>query len=249
MEPQVTPEKTKSKGIYDAFLCFFLYLIAVSMPSFGYVEQASFTAFLRFVALVVIVLLLFRSGFSSPKPSWKGLLLCFPLIVFCYGNMASLLFTNPAAKLEGDLLRAGVFTLITAVTEEVVFRFGFMEALKETKFKRYRILVSSLIFALSHAAALLAGSAPLSVLAQVGYTFLLGLFLGVAYELGGLLPTILIHFFFNFLQTDLFLAFGGGNWGIIFFACNGVCFLLSGAYGCLLYFRHIWPNRKILIPK
>ena len=233
-------EKQNRLRLYDAFICLFLYLLCVSIPAIPGADQASFTGFMRFLCLALVVPILTAKGNSFPKSSFKNVLLCLPLLVFAFGNMSSLLLFGKATyDPESDLLRSGVFTVGTALLEEVVFRFGLNEAIKKTKYGIFSILIVSALFGLCHLLSILAGAAPLTALAQAGYTFLLGLFLGVAYEVGGLLPAFLLHFVFNFLQTDLYLALGGGNWDLPFFVCNGVCFLLAAAYGAFLFIRFI----------
>ena len=230
--------------IYDALLVICLYLCFVNLPALPGVDQASFTAFLRFLVLLPIVYYLMQNGFIFQKPSLKNTLICLPLCLICFGNLTSLLFfQKPSYDSQSDLLRLAIYTLGTAAAEELVFRFAFIQALEKTKAKPFAILISAAVFGCCHFFALLGGASFLSVLAQVGYTFLLGLLLGVAYLLGGLLPAILLHFFFNFLQTDIYLALGGGTWDLPFYLCNIVCFLLATSYAAFLLLK----NRSIAL--
>ena len=212
-------DEGSKRPFYGAILVIFIYIFAVSLPSFGFVEQETFTGTLRFLIFPFIVFSLFEDGFKLSRSTLKSFLLTIPLALIAFGNLASLPFSSQINEPSFlDIDRKVLFTLMTALIEETIFRFAFMEAIAKTNLRRFDILISALVFGLMHLFALFGGSDPLLTLAQVGYTFLLGLLLGVAYRLGGLLPAFFLHFLFNFLQNDLFKALGGGEWNTPFFA-------------------------------
>ena len=222
---------------YDALLCVALYLLCVSVPCFiPDFSQTDFTGILRWVFLFPIGWVLLHKGMRPNLGKWKTFLICLPLVAIGLGNMISLLTTKEVvAPAATSLLWSGLLTLGTAITEEFVFRFGALEALQKTSWKGLSIPISAAIFGLFHIFALLAGSPILPTLAQVGYTFFLGLILGVAYQYGGIFASICIHLLFNFLQTDLYLACGGGTWDMPFYLWNIGLAIFALGYAVLLF--------------
>ena len=236
-------EKGFARVFYDSLLCVAIYILAVSLPAPPFMDQTSFTGALRFLVLAPIGLILAHDGLSLELGKTKKAWLCIPILFIAFGNMISLLLSGGFnAPDSNEMTKAVLFTLGTATVEEIVFRVGLIGALQHTSWKKADILVSSLIFGLCHALGILAGGAILPSLAQAGYTFLLGLLVGVAFKVGGILPAIGIHFFFNFLQNDLYLGMGGGKWDIPFFAWNIGCFLVAAAVAFLLYWKRLRKN-------
>ena len=226
-------EKGFARVFYDSLLCVAIYILAVSLPAPPFMDQASFTG----------GLILARDGLSLEIGKSKKAWLCIPIAFIAFGNFLSLLFHGGYHGPDSyELTKAIIFTLGTATVEEIVFRAGLIGALQHTSWKKADILVSSLIFGLCHALGILAGGAILPSLAQAGYTFLLGLLVGVAFKVGGIIPAIGIHFLFNFLQNDLYVAMGGGAWDIPFFAWNIGCFLLAASVAFLLYWKKLRRN-------
>ena len=236
-------EKGFARVFYDSLLCVAIYILAVSLPAPPFMDQASFTGALRFLVLAPIGLILAHDGLSLEIGKSKKAWLCIPIAFIAFGNFLSLLFHGGYHGPDSyELTKAIIFTLGTATVEEIVFRAGLIGALQHTSWKKTDILVSSLIFGLCHALGILAGGAILPSLAQAGYTFLLGLLVGVAFKVGGIIPAIGIHFLFNFLQNDLYVAMGGGAWDIPFFAWNIGCFLLAASVAFLLYWKKLRRN-------
>ena len=241
-------DKGFASAFYTSLLCVAIYLLATSIPSFGLVEQSDFTGVLRYVALPFVVVLLYKDGYRLSKHSWTSALLCLPLLLVCFGNLISIGLNSQAtiAWNTSSLSRDFVYTLGTAVTEEVVFRFGLLEALKRTSAKKCAILISSLVFGVCHLGGLLGGASIGPTLMQGGYTFALGLLWGAAYEIGGLLPAIVLHFCFNFFQNDIYLSVGGGAWNWQFFAFNIGFYVLDALYAIFLLLRlHKFLPQKV----
>lgn len=238
-------EKGFARIFWDALLCVAIYLVCVSLPAPPFFTQISFTGVLRYLALPIVVLLLYADGLRLEAVDFRKVLLCVPLIFVCFGNMVSLWTSGAGFEPNAiDLERAFIYTLATAVVEEWVFRFGVMNALKHTNVKNWDILILALLFGICHLFSLFSGTAVLSALAQAGYTFLLGLLLGVAYKVGGILPAIMLHLLFNFFQNDLYLASGGGSWNASFFAWNIGLFVLSALYAAFLWWRYLMPRKQ-----
>lgn len=231
-------QKEDKKYLFDVLLCIFLYLFAVSLPAPSFLTQQAFTGAMRFLFLIPIAWLLITDGFKLTLGSIKGVFLCLPMLLIAFGNMTSLWARGQGALIEGsEIERLALFTFGTALIEEVVFRLALMQLLAKTSLKRFDVLISAAIFGLCHIFALLSGSGVLPVLQQVGYTFALGLLLGVAYKYGGLIAPFLIHFAFNFFQTDLYLSADGGSWDALFFALNIGFYVFSFGYAFFLMWK------------
>lgn len=230
-------EEGQKPFFYDVLLCLVLYLIAVSLPAPFFLDQASFTCMLRLLVLLPICALLLPHASPELLKTKKGFFLCLPFLILCFGNLCSLPFASSRTPSNSDLVLQGFFTLITAGVEEILFRYGVCSFLARTNLKRFRIPISALLFGLTHLLGIFGGAAIVPTLAQAGYTCLLGLLLGIVYEFGGFVLAILFHFFFNFLQNDLFLSLGGGEWNIAFFAFNIGFYVICVGYAYFLNFN------------
>ena len=239
-----------AKFFWDAMLCLALYLLCVGIPCFiPNVTQKVFTGVARFIFLIPILWLLLRNGLKPNFPNVKYFLISLPLIVICFGNMMSIWTGGKASSPNVETLFLDLaFTLGTALIEEAVFRFGLLEAVRRTSWRKFAIPISAFLFGAFHLFALLSGSAVGPTFAQAGYTFLLGIILAVAYLYGGFLSAFVIHLAFNFLQTDLYLACGGWEWDLPFFLWNIGLAVLAFGYAALLFFRYILPKEKDFKP-
>lgn len=109
-------------------------------------------------------------------------------------------FAVPFRYIESPVLQLLIFA---PIFEELVFRLGFLTFfLRFTSDKRYAILLSSLLFAVSHLSAL--WHLPKEFHAFVGiqfvYTFFLGWLLGKSFDkTGSVLFPIVYHFLFNLI--------------------------------------------------
>ena len=223
-------EDGQKSYFYDVLLCLAIYLVVSSCPAPFFLDQGSFTCILRLLVTIPIFGLLCTHASPKLVKSTKGFLLCLPFFILCFGNLCSLFFAKELTPNKEDLFLQGFFSLVTAGIEEVIFRFGVCEILSKTNLRKFRILISAFLFGAFHLLSLIAGSPVIPTLAQAGYTFLLGLLLGLVYETGGLGIAILLHFAFNFFQNDLFTKLGGGEWNAIFFAFNIGFYLLCVGY-------------------
>jgi hypothetical protein len=132
-------------------------------------------------------------------------------------------------------------TALAVIIEELLFRILFLRLMWDLyEGHKYQeeltILFSALAFALMHCINFF-GSAPLAVLAQIGYTFVLGLVLGVvALRIETPVLPIVAHFLFNFLNTNLYVALFNGNTDMAYFLFNGGLSIIIVAYFGLVYF-------------
>ena len=148
-------DKGFTSAFYTSLLCVAIYLLAASMPSFGLVDQNDFTGVLRYVALPFVVVLLYKDGYRLSKHSLTSVLLCLPLLLVCFGNLISIGLNSQATITwnTSSLSRDFVYTLGTAVTEEVVFRFGCVgERINLVEYQYLRLLRHRRLFLLARPA-------------------------------------------------------------------------------------------------
>lgn len=234
------------KAFLDALIVLFIYIFCVSLPGFLVYEQNEVSSGLRLLFIAPCLVYLISEGFHFNYVKPLRRLLCIPLFFVCFGNAASLLFSGSSLWMEeGSVLRNIAAVLATAISEELIYRFALIDSFeKNPKSKKVAILLSSVLFGISHLLPILGGGAVIPCLIQAGYTFLLGLLLGVSYKVGGLVISILVHFVFNFLQNELYLSSGGGNWDSNFIIFNLIFALIAGFYAVFLFFKFIFPTRK-----
>ena len=238
--------KQAKRLLLDAIILIFLYLFCVSIPAFATYTQENITGAMRLIYVLPCLAFIVLEGFTIIKGDIRRILLCLPMLVICFGNIAGLLVSGGSVAHPGDqLLWMIMTTMATAICEELVYRAALIPALKGyPTIRRLAIVIAAAIFGLSHLLGMLAGASILGSLMQAGYTFLLGLALGVVYEFGGILPAILIHFLFNFFQNDLYIFSGGGNWDGNFILFNLIFGILGGIYAVFLLFISIKSKQK-----
>ena len=123
-----------------------------------------------------------------------------------------------------------------ALSEECLFRGLILGELGLKKKPWQAILLSSLIFSLTHAVNFFSLSAG-ETFAQIGYTFVLGIFLGILYqESENVAYPFLLHLLFNFLDNYFFVALYQGDWDLPFFLTNGILGLALLLYAFGVFF-------------
>ena len=180
------------------------------------------TAVSRLIAGVLFLLTILYMDFPLLSirrlPSGKSLLLSlpalviavnnFPIIGLCTGlvrvvkwELVPLLFLSCLATglFEEAAFRGVIFPLLLRTTTRFVSRRQTSRISPEALAIFLAIFGASAVFALTHALNLLVGASPLSVILQIGYSFLIGGMCAIVLLLTGniLIPT-LIHALFNF---------------------------------------------------
>jgi membrane protease YdiL (CAAX protease family) len=225
-------------------LLFFLFLFVAGFPFSLFIKDPAWSFFaqglFRLLYGIGLFFLAKRWGLASPRFQWsKKQLLFSPLFLLSVSNFLFLLFQRSALTPEGTLpllLSEAFYSLMVACSEELLFRAVILGELLLSKNKGVAIILSSLIFSLAHAINFFS-LAPGAVFAQIGYTFVLGLFCGLLYGEGkNLFWPILLHFLFNFIDNYLFVYFYQGEWNLPFFLVNGILGLLLLGYAVWLYF-------------
>lgn len=147
-----------------------------------------------------------------------------PLILLCGSNFMVVLFQNPTLNKDIDLFKIVtglVISLGISIVEELLFRSQVLEEFLHKKSKIQSLIYSSLIFGAVHLLNISSfGSIP-NILVQVGYTFFLGLVVGVIYLTSkNIILPIIYHFLFNFINDILVVELYKIKWDLTFFIVN-----------------------------
>ncbi len=208
----------QTSNILFTFLYLLSFYLAIKLVPFEKLNFVSFLpSLLRIICFCLLILLMAyeikKNQLSHRRnPSHLNDLLLVPFLLVCSSNLLYCLFFQEKLTIsfvaESFVLET-IETIFSVMIEEILFRIFFIEFLssflKEGKWKNlFVILFSSLAFSFMHVLNFF-GNAPLAVLLQIGYTFYIGLIMGVMalFFESPFLP-ILFHFLFNFLNTNLF---------------------------------------------
>lgn len=242
-------EKT-TKNILITFLYLFcLYLAFQLIPYEKMSESSAFQQLIKAFFLFSLLCLCFfewkKAEFFRRKPTCRrDALITLPLLVACFSNLFVAGIENTQVEqVSLPLFFANTLTLIlSCAIEEFLFRKFFLTYLLRVldgrrAYEMQSILYSSLAFSLMHVINFTSG-AYLSVLLQLGYTFALGLVLGIlATKLNDDILVILGHIafnFFNMLLVDTF--FVTLAYGFIYYLINSILLVASFLYALFLYF-------------
>lgn len=200
---------------------------------------------LRGLLVAFYIYLLVRERINIFKfTNYKNLLLFLPFLLAVCSNFIALAFggsTNIPSKSTLWLIMMAVYFLFGVFCEEFVFRFLIHGALVNTTPIK-RILASAGIFALMHLLNIVnvrSVDALLSVAIQIVYAFGIGILLGFIYEYSySLVPCIVFHFLFNFINTGLWTYFGANCLtDLQYYLVNiGVGFVLAVYTACIYFF-------------
>ncbi len=231
-------------AISMAAILVLLYIAFTGVPAPNlYKDEQSKLLFMAMVRLFYLPLFFFfarKETFYQGRRKIGFSLLSLPLFLVCFSNLFVLVFDRSAISpnsTSSNLWAYFLFALSVSIAEELIFRdYVLRLALKKMK-PLYAILLSSVIFALPHLLNILAGAGVGESLAQVGYTFGIGLILGLLYLYGGgLLPCFLFHFLFNFINSGLFETIAIPSWNKTFILVNVIIGIIAALYGVFFYF-------------
>lgn len=227
----------------DVIILILLYIAVASFPFSLFIKDNDFLSTLLSIGLIIIYLIFLyfytrrKKDLSIEKKQFniKNSLLFLPCILAFFSNYFYLPFVAYYFKIDSMFPLLIVFTFITMLIEEIVFRGLLFGQLKNFK-PIARILISAGIFGFCHVNHFLSTSNPLDLI-TVAYTFGIGIILGMLYEYGGnFIIVICFHFFYNFFNNVLFTCFEmtNVNYPIYYLINIGVSLILL-AYLLTIY--------------
>ena len=249
-------EKITSNKLYS-----FLYLLAVYLgikllPLIDWLPQLWQANLIQIALYLILIGLIIYECRRIPLHHRKNkdhlsYFLLLPMVLGCMSNLLYCWFFGIEPKVSIDSLYFplnSVITILCVSIEELLLRFLFFSFVEDMVRKsRYSVLwtvlFSSIAFSLMHCINFF-GNAPLNVLLQLGYTFVLGLALGslaILFE-SPIIP-ILGHFLFNFLNTDLYVSLYQAeiNTSYVLFSVGVIILLIL--YLILLYYL-TWRKKQ-----
>jgi len=235
-------KKTNEKLISTLILfCLFLFFAGFPFADFIADPITRYWA-MGFARLIFLILFFFLSRWWSLPSlrfhfSWADVVYL-PFFLLSFSNLLYLAIGQKNITPIGDwklLLSEAFFCLSVALSEEALFRGLITEELAQKNKMGWTILLSALIFSLSHGVNFFSLSLG-EGFAQIGYTFFLGLFLALLY-LGSqnFLYAVKLHFLFNFLNNYLYASFYQGEWDFLFFLVNGLIGAALLSWGFFLF--------------
>ena len=185
-----------------ALLILLVFFFAQGAAAVVFQLEGSVSALVRggIILLLVICTLLYFAvrhksiavlGFCRPKEgSLKKLLFCVPLIVVALSHFAA----GPASGLSIGLFAADLFlTLSIGMVEEIYFR-GIICNVWLEKGPYKAMVISSILFGISHLMNIAGGAGVLATLLQICFAFIYGLVFALIFiRSGSLIPCILLH--------------------------------------------------------
>ncbi len=170
-----------------------------------YIEEI----FKRLIISIVAIIFIFKYGFFDTiknKLTFFSFIAIIPAILVAINNFPIIGVASGnivVSKDKTDISLFILYSLSIGLFEEIVFR-GILFPLCLIKLKGrknyifWAIVLSSALFSASHLLNLLAGSSPLAVLLQIGYSFLIGSMCAICLvKTGNLFVPVIIHFIYD----------------------------------------------------
>ena len=240
------------KRFWDIVILLLVFVVSVSFPIGSITNDVDIIIGVKsgiLAAFIVFAILFIHfTGIAhlfQGKTRIKNMFLLSPLFLVAFCNLFFFIVFQPGSLGKGTtwnltLFLAIILSLLTAVSEELVFRFAIQKNLRiQSKF--LKIFIASSLFALCHVLTVVSGwnlAKPATWnwfdLTMIVYVFFIGICLGVLYEYtNNIVLPIAFHFIFNFINDNLFYV---ESWTLPYlFNCLG--FAAFGiAYICLFYF-------------
>lgn len=220
----------KKTPFSTSLLICLLYLCFISLGSnFSSIDGAK----VRFAVRILFFLFLVIFGYNKKEEVGRASLLYLPFfLLFPFSNYVSLFIRGSFSFYYSNELIFLLFDcLLTAFVEEKLFRSLFIY--NDSKDKWKSILLSSLVFALSH----IFNGFSIQTLMQVVYTFGLGVILGSIYAYGGgFIYSFILHFMFNFFNGALYNYFKPTKIDTLYIVSNVIIGVIIVVYYLLIVF-------------
>ena len=241
------------KQILDSFLLSLLLIFIISFPLELLITDV-LSYYLITIGLRLILLLYYYFAIRRTNRKIIGvgikkeMLFMIPCFLITFSNFSLfLIYPNNISFVSFELNKYIYFEfiidLLTAILEEIVFRFYFHNMLRISN-RLVRIIASAGIFAAFHLLNFVSTFDPTTLITVV-YTFGLGIILGFIYEFSNSLPlSILFHFLFNSVNGTLFnsIALFNSEMLIAYYVCNIVVAVIVGLY---LLFLFLFRYKKV----
>ena len=236
--------KVNKRNYYSIAILICLLLIFSSNPFQLFIKDENIVYYIGIGLKVIFIVLMFifikKNELEMPK--FKKLivfdLMFIPFLILPFSNIIVELIKNTPTNIIDStaLIKALVFSILTAIVEEVTFRGTLLQELKKTESRFKTILISSLVFGLVHLFNISSLASIPYVLMQVAYSMYLGMILGLIYSISeNIALPIIMHFVFNFINGDLASMLYSSDYDVLYFAINISIGFIIALYWLIVY--------------
>ena len=230
---------------YSILFMICLGLLITSIPFGLFIKNSYLVIILNIItkiAAIIFVLVYLKKEkigeIRLTKPKKRDLVFS-PFILLSFTNFIVIFANQEIMNIKIDyksiILNFG-FCLLTAVFEEILFRFVLIKEFHKTNNNLLTIIYSAISFGAIHLLNIGSISSILPSLAQVAYTAFLGLILGLIYLFtNNLIYPIVLHFCFNFFNNTLVTALYPLKWNLNFFLINIAIGILIFIYAYIIF--------------
>jgi len=196
---------------------------------------------LKLIFILVALRYIIKNNLEKPKFNRLKVksLLFIPFILIAFSNIITAYFmdSNKLTNIDKfDIILSLFISILTAFTEELVFRGVLVGEVRKDTSKTKTILYSSMIFGGVHLLNISSLASIPMTLAQAFYTFFFGLFLTFSYYYSeNLIIPFILHFLFNFINGDIAGLFFNLEINLLYFVCNIFVGLIAFIYLLFLY--------------
>lgn len=242
---------TKSK-LLDTLIIILFYIGFSSIPFnlFGVsnVLVLIFSILAQLLIFFLIRLVLKKSPlkFKDRKHNKTNILLFIPVFLLCFSNYFTLFHPDIYFAFDFDftIFLKIVLSLCVAFNEEYIFRMILIDNLDDSEKPIIKIIIAASIFAAAHLTHFFSTFNPIK-LTIVGYTFFLGIILGMLYIYGGSFwYCVLFHFLYNVINGDFGESIKGGDNDLAYYLINISVGLVIAAYLLIIYFLKFHKKDK-----
>ena len=212
---------------------------------YGDLYYAIITRFIAGTACMLFMCVFSFSKMLSPKTTLKKLLLFLPCMAVAINNFPFITFITGEAYINSEALHVVLYALLCLCVgyfEEMAFRGCIFSVILQRRGKRLidvfiSIVLSSVVFGAIHVLNLFAGASPLSVILQIGYSFLIGGMCSIILiKTSNIWYCVVIHAVYNFAGGVVVECGGGVIWPMSTIILTVVVALAVTAYTLYLLF-------------
>ncbi len=241
-------KEINKRNYYSIAILICLLLIFSSNPLSLFIKNEDILYYiqlgLKIIFLFVMFIYIKKNDLEKPRFNRldKYVFMFIPFLLLPFSNIIAELISSSEIKQINviELIKMIVLSILTAISEEIVFRGTLEMELNKTESKLKAIFISALVFGLVHLLNISSLASIPIVLIQVVYSFYLGMILGLMYiSLNNILIPISMHFMFNMINGDLSSMLFDIEYNILYFIINiSIGFILLLYYLiCLVKFK------------
>jgi len=209
---------------------FFYLFVALMVVVFSSMEGALTYPLIILASLIFIMALRLRVPLGWPYAGAIAAIVSMGLVLGALVLSGAIVVGPLAGNFIGVLFMGIIIQLLVSLAEELSFRGSVFQGLRDDLGLWPAAALSSAGFAVLHLPSMdLLGVGAPSGLIALGTIFSAGIVLALLYEYGGLLNAIAFHFFWNFMEYNLFAL--GPLEGAVSVSKPGPDFLTGGAFG------------------